>query len=68
MLVTHGDQFAINTPGAWNLGSGPDRNLRGYTYTDRPVYRPGDTVHFKTIIRAENPSGYTLPQDRRDQS
>ncbi len=65
VLVTHGDQFAINTPGAWNLGSGPDRNLRGYTYTDRPVYRPGDTVHFKTIIRAENPSGYTLPQDRQ---
>ena len=55
----------INTPGAWNLGSGPDRNLRGYTYTDRPVYRPGDTVHFKTIIRAENPAGYTLPQDRQ---
>ena len=65
VLVTHGDQFAINTPGAWNLGSGPDRSLRGYTYTDRPVYRPGDTVHFKTIIRAENPSGYMLPQDRQ---
>jgi uncharacterized protein YfaS (alpha-2-macroglobulin family) len=65
VLVTHGDQFAINTPGAWNLGSGPDRNLRGYTYTDRPVYRPGDTVHFKTVIRAENPSGYTLPEDRQ---
>ena len=65
VLVTHGDEFAINTPGAWNLGNAPDRNLRGYTYTDRPVYRPGDTVHFKTIIRAENPGGYTLPQDRQ---
>ncbi len=64
VLATHGDEFAINTPGAWNLGSGPDRSLRGYTYTDRPVYRPGDTVHFKTVIRAENPGGYTLPQDR----
>ena len=64
VLATHGDQFAINTPGAWNLGNGPDRSLRGYSYTDRPVYRPGDTVHFKTIIRAENPAGYTLPQDR----
>jgi uncharacterized protein YfaS (alpha-2-macroglobulin family) len=64
VLATHADEFAINTPGAWNLGTGPDRNLRGYTYTDRPVYRPGDTVHFKTIIRSENPSGYTLAQDR----
>ena len=42
VLATSGDQFAINTPGAWNLGTGPDRNLKGYTYTDRPVYRPGD--------------------------
>jgi uncharacterized protein YfaS (alpha-2-macroglobulin family) len=64
VLATHADEFAINTPGAWNLGSGPDLSLRGYTYTDRPVYRPGDTAHFKTIIRAENPGGYTLPQDR----
>jgi uncharacterized protein YfaS (alpha-2-macroglobulin family) len=64
VLTTHDDQFAVNTPGAWNLGSASDRNLHGYTYTDRPVYRPGDTVHFKTIVRSENPSGYTIPQQR----
>src|SRR5271166_2819922 len=64
VLTTFNDQFAVNTPGAWNLGSASDRNLRGYTYTDRPVYRPGDTVHFKTIVRSENPSGYTIPQQR----
>ena len=62
VLATSGDQFAINTPGAWNLGDDPNRNLKGYTYTDRPVYRPGDTVHFKTIVRAQTPSGYTIPQ------
>src|SRR5664279_1439400 len=64
VLTTYNDQFAVNTPGAWNLGSASDRNLRGYTYTDRPVYRPGDTVHFKTIVRSENPSGYAVPQQR----
>jgi len=64
VLATSGDQFAINTPGAWNLGAGPDRNLKGYTYTDRPVYRPGDVVHFKTIVRGESMSGYRIPQDR----
>ena len=64
VLTTYQDQFAVNTPGAWNLGAGPDRNLRGYTYTDRPVYRPGDTVHFKTIVRSEDPSGYVIPQER----
>ncbi|MGB8772247.1 MAG: alpha-2-macroglobulin family protein [Candidatus Korobacteraceae bacterium] len=64
VLATSADQFAISTPGAWNLGNDPDGNLRGYTYTDRPVYRPGDTVHFKSIIRAQMPSGYIIPQNR----
>ena len=64
VLTTYQDQFAVDTPGTWNLGAGPDRNLRGYTYTDRPVYRPGDTVHFKTIVRSENASGYQIPQER----
>ena len=57
VVATSADQFAINTPGAWNLGNDPDSNLRGYTYTDRPVYRPGDTVHFKSIVRAQTVSG-----------
>jgi len=61
VLATGAGQFAINTPGAWNLGDDPNRNLKSYTYTDRPVYRPGDTVHFKTIVRAQAPSGYIIP-------
>lgn len=62
VLATNATEFAINTPGAWNLGDGPNRNLRGYTYTDRPVYRPGDTVHFKTIVRSQTAGGYMVPQ------
>jgi uncharacterized protein YfaS (alpha-2-macroglobulin family) len=64
VVATSADQFAINTPGAWNLGNDPDSSLRGYTYTDRPVYRPGDTVHFKSIVRAQTMSGYIIPPDR----
>lgn len=26
----------------------------GYIYTDRPLYTPGDTVHFKGIVRPQN--------------
>ena len=63
VLASYQDEVAVNAPGAWNLGS-EARNLRGYTYTDRPVYRPGDTVHFKTIVRNETPSGYVIPQER----
>ena len=62
ILAVSGDEFAINAPGAWNLGDDLNRNLKGYTYTDRPVYRPGDTVHFKTIVRAQTPSGYIIPR------
>ncbi|MDR3746776.1 MAG: alpha-2-macroglobulin family protein [Acidobacteriota bacterium] len=64
VLATSADQFAVNTPGAWNLGNGPDATLKGYTYTDRPVYRPGDIVHFKTIVRSQLASGYAIPQER----
>ena len=63
VFATHQDEVAINAPGAWNMGSESQR-MRGYTYTDRPVYRPGDTVHFKTIVRSETPTGYVIPQDR----
>ncbi len=63
VLASYQGDVAVNAPGAWNLGS-ESRNLRGYTYTDRPVYRPGDTVHFKTIVRNETPSGYVLPNER----
>ena len=63
VLASYQDEVAINAPGAWNMGSESQR-LRGYTYTDRPVYRPGDTVHFKTIVRNQTPTGYVIPQDR----
>jgi len=33
----------------------------GYVYTDRPVYRPGHTVHFKGILRVRTVTGYDVP-------
>ncbi len=32
-----------------------------YTYTDRPIYRPGQTVYFKTVLRADADVHYSLP-------
>ncbi|MCL2661652.1 MAG: MG2 domain-containing protein, partial [Acidobacteriaceae bacterium] len=34
----------------------------GYTYTDRPVYRPGHTVHFRSVIRERAGDTLTLPK------
>ncbi len=33
----------------------------GYIYTDRPIYRPGDTVHFRGILRDTDFGRYPFP-------
>ncbi len=33
-----------------------------YSYTDRPVYKPGDTVHTKTIVRLREKGEYKIPE------
>ncbi len=35
---------------------------RAHIYTDRPIYRPGQTVYFRGIIRAEDDVRYSLPE------
>ncbi|MCL2761404.1 MAG: MG2 domain-containing protein, partial [Desulfuromonadales bacterium] len=36
-------------------------SIKGYIYTDRPAYRPGQTVYYKGILRQLNGEKYTLP-------
>ena len=45
-----GDQMAATDPGAYSLEE-PARELVGYIYTDKPIYRPGHTVHMKGVLR-----------------
>lgn len=35
--------------------------FRVYWQTDKPIYRPGQTVRFKAIVRADDDARYTLP-------
>lgn len=52
-LVTLADcagQTAATDPGAYTVHE-TARDLVGYTYTDRPVYRPGHVVHYKSVLR-----------------
>lgn len=35
--------------------------LDAYIYTDRPIYRPGDTVHFRAVVFARDDSFPSLP-------
>lgn len=43
----------------------PEARYNTYIYTDRPIYRPGQTVDFKGIVRAEQDVKYTLPDVTR---
>ncbi|MDP2663018.1 MAG: Ig-like domain-containing protein [Dehalococcoidia bacterium] len=33
----------------------------GYVYTDRPIYRPGQAVYYKGIVRADDDARYSIP-------
>jgi alpha-2-macroglobulin len=41
----------------------PDAN-RGYLYTDRPIYRPGDTVYYRGVLREKHDVDYVVPERR----
>ncbi len=50
---------------SWNFNVPYDINeaeplLRGSVFTDRGVYRPGEDVHVKAIVRADRPAGIQL--------
>ena len=49
----------------WEFGSSFDLHeadplLRGTVFTDRGVYKPGEEVHFKAILRSNTPAGIRL--------
>src|SRR6185436_14817357 len=35
--------------------------MAAHVYTDRPIYRPGQTVNFKGVLRAEDDVKFSLP-------
>ncbi|HET6261022.1 MAG TPA: MG2 domain-containing protein, partial [Chloroflexia bacterium] len=38
---------------------------RGALYTDRPIYRPAQTVYFRGVLRADDDALYSLPDRER---
>lgn len=37
------------------------KSLHYFLFTDRPIYKPGDTVNFKAIVRDDDDARYTFP-------
>ena len=73
VIVYSEDPFAAVAEGwgrgvsPWEFGLGEGeyaQDYRTYVYTDRPIYRPGQTVHFKGVVRAENDAAFNLPSIR----
>ncbi|HEX3685154.1 MAG TPA: MG2 domain-containing protein [Bryobacteraceae bacterium] len=59
LLATRSDDVAFGDLASW--GFQRNQSVTGYIYTDRPVYRPGDTVHFRGILRTQAAVGYRVP-------
>lgn len=41
---------------------GQTQKAKYFTFIDRPLYRPGDTIYFKTIVRYDDDQEYLLPE------
>ncbi|HNC08546.1 MAG TPA: Ig-like domain-containing protein [Anaerolineales bacterium] len=73
-LAADGDHFGFTAiywgdgarPGSFGISSGyygEQRALFAYMYTDRAIYRPGQEVYFKGILRRDDDLHYSLPGD-----
>ncbi|HEY4381862.1 MAG TPA: alpha-2-macroglobulin family protein [Acidobacteriaceae bacterium] len=62
VIASKGDQFAASTPSSWALNMSASGRYAGYVYTERPVYRPTHTVHWKAILREHNGDALALPK------
>ena len=52
---------------AWDFGlpySDQMNRPNVYLYTDRPIYRPGQTVYFKAVARSQYNARYQLPEQK----
>ncbi len=52
IILSKDNQFAISDPEFFASSFYGEGGLRVLTYTDRPIYRPGDHVYFKSIFRS----------------
>jgi hypothetical protein len=62
VTATTADEFAAVTPTVWSFNNTETSKWASYVYTDRPVYRPGHTVHWKAILRARVENHLELPK------
>ena len=65
VVASSGSQIAISTPGSWALTRTSGGKYSGYAFTERPVYRPTHTVHWKAILREHAGNALVVPKSGR---
>lgn len=60
-----GGHVASNVIGLSGVQVATGLAAKGYIYTDRPAYRPGQMVHARGVIRRVNGDTYTVDKDRK---
>lgn len=63
-LARRGSSLAFMDINSSGEALGEQERYRVFTYTDRPVYRPGHHVYFKGIVRHLETIGYSVPSPR----
>lgn len=51
----------LNTGYSYKEFQPKGRLTRYFIFTDRPLYRPGDTVYFKAVLRDDDDARYSIP-------
>lgn len=65
VIAQSGKDVAAVTPWGYAFSSMENSNWVSYVYTDRPVYRPGHTVHWKAILRAKVENHLEIPKPQQ---
>jgi uncharacterized protein YfaS (alpha-2-macroglobulin family) len=61
VVAGKGAEFAASTPGSYALSWSPGGKWAAYIFTDRPVYRPLHTVHWKAVLRVRQGNALAMP-------
>lgn len=65
IFATSKHGIASNSLNLQNLQFSAGLSARGYIYTEKPTYRPGETVHIRGIIRDVKDGSYVVPKGKK---
>jgi uncharacterized protein YfaS (alpha-2-macroglobulin family) len=65
VIAKLGKDVAAVTPASYAFSGSEDSRWASYVYTDRPVYRPGHTVHWKAILRMKVENHLEVPKPQQ---